>query len=309
MEITVGIDVSKKRLDIYVHPSGILFSLDNDEAGLAALVVQLGSVRADCIGMEATGGYEKLAAASLAEAGLPVVVINPAQVRHYAKAMGSRAKTDSIDARMIALFVAATEPEPRALADQQSAVLAELMARRRQLVGMLVAEKNRQGRLPPGRVRLSVAGIIAALTDELARLDTDLGGLIEHSPVWRDKQDLLASVPGIGDRIARALLADLPELGQLDRRAIAALVGLAPFTRQSGQWRGKSFIAGGRAAPRSALFIGAMVAARHNGPLKAFYQRLVSAGKPKRLALVATARKLLTILNAIIRDKRPWQNA
>lgn len=309
MEITVGIDVSKKRLDIYVHPSGILFSLDNDEAGLAALVVQLGSVRADCIGMEATGGYEKLAAASLAEAGLPVVVINPAQVRHYAKAMGSRAKTDSIDARMIALFVAATEPEPRALADQQSAVLAELMARRRQLVGMLVAEKNRQGRLPPGRVRLSVARIIAALTDELARLDTDLGGLIEHSPVWRDKQDLLASVPGIGDRIARALLADLPELGQLDRRAIAALVGLAPFTRQSGQWRGKSFIAGGRAAPRSALFIGAMVAARHNGPLKAFYQRLVSAGKPKRLALVATARKLLTILNAIIRDKRPWQNA
>lgn len=309
MEITVGIDVSKKRLDVYVHPDGTVFSLDNDEAGHAGLVERLRSLSVDCIGLEATGGYEKLAAASLAEAGLPVVVINPAQVRHYARAVGTRTKTDSIDARMIALFVAATEPELRALPDEQSAALAELMVRRRQLVGMLVAEKNRQGRLPPGKVRLSVARIIAALNDELARLDSDLGGIIEHSPVWRDKQNLLASVPGIGDTIARALLADLPELGQLDRRAIAALAGLAPFTRQSGQWRGKSFIAGGRTAPRSALFIGAMVAARHNAPLKAFYQRLLTAGKPKRVALIATARKLLTILNAIIRDQKPWQSA
>lgn len=238
-----------------------------------------------------------------------MVVINPAQIRHYAKAVGMRAKNDSIDARMIALFVAATEPEPRALVDHETAALAELMARRRQLVAMLVAEKNRQGQLPPGKARLSVVRIIAALNGELAQLDSDLGGLIEQSPVWRDKQDLLASVPGIGDKIARALLADLPELGQLDRRAIAALAGLAPFTRQSGQWRGKSFISGGRAAPRSALFMGAMVAARHNTTLKAFYQRLVDAGKPKRVAIIATARKLLTILNAIIRDKKPWQNA
>ena len=309
MEIAVGIDVSKKRLDVYVHPAGTLFSLDNDEAGRAMLVEQLGAVQPDCIGLEATGGYEKLAAATLAEAGLPVVVINPAQVRHYAKAVGTRAKTDSIDARMIALFIAATEPELRALVNEETAALAELMARRRQLVGMLVAEKNRLGRLPPGKVRLSVVRIIAALNDELAKLDSELGGLIEQSPVWRDKQNLLASVPGIGDKIARALLADLPELGQLDRRAIAALAGLAPFTRQSGQWRGKSFIAGGRAAPRSALFIGAMVAARHNGPLKAFYQRLIAAGKPKRLAIIATARKLLTILNAIIRDNNPRTTA
>lgn len=309
MEITVGIDVSKKRLDVYVHPAGTLLSVDNDGAGLTGLVDRLGALQPDCIGMEATGGYEKLAAAMLAEAGLPVVVINPAQVRHYARAVGTRAKTDSIDARMIALFVAATEPDLRPLMDSQTAALAELMARRRQLVGMLVAEKNRLGRLPPGKVRLSVVRIIAALNDELARLDNDLGGLIEQSPLWRAKQDLLASVPGIGDRIARALLADLPELGHLDRRAIAALAGLAPFTRQSGQWRGKSFIAGGRAAPRSALFIGAMVAVRHNKPLKAFYQRLVAAGKPKRLALVAAARKLLTILNAIIRDQKPWQTA
>jgi transposase len=309
MEITVGIDVSKARLDVYIHPVGELFSLDNDAAGLAALVERLGAVKPDCIGMEATGGYEKLAAASLAEAALPVVVINPAQVRHYAKAIGARAKTDSLDARLIALFVAATAPELRPLVDAETAVLAELMARRRQLVGMLVAEKNRLARLPPGKVRLSVVRIITALKAELATLDNDLGGLIERSPIWRDKQDLLASVPGIGENIARALLADLPELGQLDRRAIAALVGLAPFTRQSGQWRGKSFIAGGRPAPRAALFIGAMVAARHNQPLRAFYQRLVAAGKPKRLALVATARKLLTILNAIIRDQKPWQHA
>lgn len=307
MEITVGIDVSKARLDVYVHPSGAVFSLGNDDAGLAELVAHLGPINPDCIGLEATGGYEKLAAASLAELGLPVVVLNPAQVRHYAKAVGWRAKTDSIDARLIALFVAATTPELRTLPDAQSALLAALMARRRQLMGMLVAEKNRQGRLPPGKVRLSVARIIAALNAELAALDTDLGQIIEDSPVWRDKQDLLASVPGIGDKIARALLADLPELGQLDRRAIAALAGLAPFTRQSGQWRGKSFIAGGRAAPRSALFMGALVATRHNVPLKAFYQRLVAAGKPKRVAIIATARKLLTILNAIIRDNKPWQ--
>jgi transposase len=309
MEITVGIDVSKKRLDVHVHPSGAVFSLGNDGGGLADLVARLSPIAADCIGLEATGGYEKLAAASLAEAGLPVVVVNPAQVRSFAKAMGSRAKTDAIDARLIALFIAATKPEPRALADEQSLMLAELMARRRQLMGMLVAEKNRQGRLPPGKVRLSVVRIIAALNAELATLDTDLGQMIEHSPVWRDKQDLLASVPGIGDKIARALLADLPELGQLDRRAIAALAGLAPFTRQSGQWRGKSFISGGRAAPRSALFLGALVAARHNAPLKAFYQRLLAAGKPKRVAIIATARKLLTILNAIIRDNKPWKIA
>jgi len=309
MAITVGIDVSKKRLDVYVHPSGVMLSLDNDEASLIGLVEQLGALKPDCIGMEATGGYEKLAAACLAEAGLPVVVINPAQIRHYAKAVGTRAKTDAIDARIIALFVAATEPVPHRLKGEDTAVLAELMARRRQLVGMLVAEKNRLGRLPPGKVRLSVVRIIAVLNAELAKLDKDLGGLIEQSPLWREKQDLLASVPGIGDKIARSLLADLPELGQLDRRAIAALAGLAPFTRQSGQWRGKSFIAGGRTAPRAALFMGAMVASRHNSVLRTFYERLISAGKPKRLALIAAARKLLTILNAIIRDKRPWQNA
>lgn len=309
MEITVGIDVSKTRLDVYVHPSGTLFSLGNDEAGLAELVAKLGQVQPDCIGMEATGGYEKLAAATLSAAGLAVVVLNPAQVRYYAKALNQRAKTDSIDARIIAQFVAAAEPSVPVMTGEQTSALAELMARRRQLMGMLVAEKNRRDRLPPGKIRLSVVRIITVLNDELAQIDKDMGDLIESSPVWREKQDLLASVPGIGDKIARALIADLPELGSLDRRAIAALAGLAPYTRQSGKWRGKSFISGGRAAPRSALFIGALVAARHNAPLKAFYNRLLQAGKSKRVALIATARKLLTILNAIIRDKKPWQTA
>lgn len=307
MEITVGIDVSKTRLDVYVHPSGALLSFDNDEGGVAGLVAHLGSVQADCIGLEATGGYERLATAALAEAGLPVVVLNPGQVRCYAKALGQRAKTDAIDARVIALFVAATRPALRPLRDAQTSALAELMDRRRQLVGMLVAEKNRYGRLRPGRVKISVARIIAVLKAELAQLDTELGIMIGDTPIWRDKHDLLSSVPGIGDKIARTLLAELPELGQLDRRAIAALSGLAPFTRQSGQWRGKSMIGGGRTKPRSALFMGAMVASRHNGPLRTFYQRLVAAGKPKLVAIIATARKLLTILNAIIRDQKPWQ--
>lgn len=308
MEITVGIDVSKDRLDVYVHPSGASFSLGNEAAGVDGLVAQLAALQPDGIGLEATGGYEKLAAAGLAAAGLPVVVANPSQVRHYAKALAQRAKTDAIDARVIALFIAATQPELRPLRDAETAALADLMARRRQLVAMLVAERSRHQRLSPGRVKVSVARIIGALNDELKALDKDLDTTVRGTPAWREKEDLLASVPGIGPTIARTLLAELPELGRLDRRAIAALAGLAPFTQQSGLWRGKSRIAGGRTVPRSALYIGALVAARHNPTLRAFCQRLVDAGKPKRLAIIATARKLLTIRNAIIRDQKPWQN-
>lgn len=309
MEITVGIDVSKDGLDVYVHPAGEQFHVTNDAEGIEQLVQQLWGKGADCIGLEATGGYERLVVAGLAAAGLPVVVANPAQVRHYARALGQRAKTDAIDARIIALFVAATTPQVRPLADEQTAALAALMARRRQLVGMLVAEKNRYGRQPKGRVKLSLARIIGVIEDELKALDRDLDTTIRATPAWREKQDLLASVPGIGPTIARTLLAELPELGRLDRRAIAALAGLAPFTRQSGHWRGKAMIAGGRPVPRSALFLGAMVAVRYNPTLKCFHQRLLAAGKPKRLALIACARKLLTILNAILRDKTPWQSA
>lgn len=308
METTVGIDVSKDRLDVFVHPSGERLAVGNDPAGLEALVERVQALGVDGIGLEGTGGLEKLAVATLAAAGLPVLVLNPAQVRHYAQAEGKRAKTDRIDAAVIARFLAATKPELRPLADADTVLLGELMARRRQLVGMLVAEKSRHARAP-GRVKTSIARIIKALNDELRALDDDLDTTIRSTPVWRDKENLLASVPGIGKIIARTLLAELPELGTLDRRAIAALAGLAPFTRQSGRWRGKSLIGGGRSEPRAALFIGAMVASRHNPVLRTFTTRLVNAGKPKRLALIACARKLLTILNAIIRDQKPWQTA
>ena len=310
MEITVGIDVSKAMLDVHVHPAGESFALGNDEAGVAALVARLGQLGGLAgIGIEASGRYERLAVAGLAEAGLPVVVLNPAQVRHYAQAIGLRAKTDAIDARLIALFVEAVRPEPRALADAATRELAALMARRRQLVGMLVAERLRRQQATPGPIRSSIARIVTSLEDALKELDGDIDRTVRGTPVWRDREDLLASVPGIGKTIARTLLAELPELGTLSPKQAAALAGLAPYTRQSGKWRGRSFISGGRCQVRAALFMGALVASRHNPTLKAFRDRLVAAGKPKLVALIATARKLIVILNAIIRDNKPWKPA
>lgn len=310
MEITVGIDVSKAVLDVHVHPVGESFAVGNDEAGVEALVERLGRLEGLMgIGIEASGRYERLAVAQLAAAGLPIVVLNPAQVRHYAQAIGQRAKTDPIDARLIALFVLAVRPQLRALPDTQTAELAALMARRRQLVQMLAAEKMRRSQAAPGRVRTSIARVVTALEDDLKDLDRGIDTTVRGTPVWRDKEDLLASVPGIGKTIARTLLAEMPELGSLSPRQVAALAGLAPYTRQSGKWRGKSFIGGGRTAVRTALFMGALVAARRNPTLKVFRDRLVAAGKPKLVALVATARKLLTILNAIIRDNKPWRAA
>ena len=310
MEITAGIDVSKAVLDVHVHPAGESFEVANDEAGIAALVERLAAVPGlTGIGIEASGRYERLAVAGLAAARLPVLVLNPAQVRAYAQAIGQRAKTDPIDARLIALFMAAVRPEPRPLPDAQSSELAALMARRRQLVGMLVAEKMRRQQAAPGRVRLSIARSVRMLEDNLKELDRHIDTMVRGTPVWRDKEDLLASVPGIGKTIARTLLAELPELGTLGPRQIAALAGLAPYTRQSGKWRGRSFTGGGRTQVRTALFMGALVAARHNPTLKAFRNRLVDSGKPKLVAIIATARKLLTILNAIIRDQKPWNPA
>jgi transposase len=310
MEITVGIDVSKARLDVYVHPEGESFAVGNDEAGVAALAERLGQLDGlVCIGLEASGRYERLAVAELASAGLPVVLLNPAQVRHYGQAIGQRAKTDPIDARLIALFIAAVRPQPRPLADAQTDELQALMTRRRQLVQMLVTERLRRQQAPQGIVRVSMARIVASLEQALRELDAQIDKTVRGTPVWRDKEDLLASVPGIGKTIARTLLAELPELGSLSPKQAAALAGLAPYTRQSGRWRGKSTIGGGRTAVRSALFMGALVAARFNPTLKAFRDRLVAAGKPKLVALIATARKLLVILNAILRDKKPWQNA
>ena len=234
-------------------------------------------------------------------------MVNPAQVRAFAQALGRRAKTDPIDAAVIAHFVEATKPEVRALPDAETRRLADLVARRRQIIQMIVAERQRQKRLTEPRLQKSIARLLAALQKELSSLETDIDEAVRGSPAWCEKEELLTSVPGVGKTIARTLLAELPELGNIDRRKAAALTGLAPWTRQSGQWKGKSFIGGGRAPVRAALFVGAMVAARHNPELKAFRDRLVQAGKPKLVALVATARKLLTILNAILRDGRPWQ--
>jgi len=307
--IVVGIDVSKDRLDVAVRPTGEVFVVGRDAEGLDSLIARLVPLAPAAIAVEATGGYETVVAASLAAAGLAVVVVNPAQIRAFAQALGRRAKTDPIDAGVIAHFAEATKPAIRPLPDAETRLLADLVARRRQIVAMIGAERQRQKRLPNKRLQKSIARLLAALQKELSSLESDIDETVRGSPAWRAKEDLLASVPGIGKIIARTLIAELPELGSLDRRQVAALVGLAPWTRQSGQWKGKSFIGGGRADVRTALFLGAMVAARHNPELKAFRDRLVAAGKPKLVALVATARKLLTILNAILRDRTPWQSA
>ena len=304
--VIVGIDVSKDRLDVAVRPGREAFFVRRDGDGIAALIERLGPLGPAAIAVEATGGFETVVAAGLAGAGLPVVVVNPAQVRAFANALGKRAKTDPIDAGVIAHFVEATKPAIRPLPDEETQLLADLVARRRQIVAMIGAERQRQKRAP-ARIARSIVRLVKALEKELASLDHEIDDAVRGSPAWRDKEDLLASVPGIGKTIARTLIAELPELGSLDRRQVAALVGLAPWTRQSGQWRGKSFIGGGRAAVRTALFMGALVAARHNPTLKAFRDKLVAAGKPKLVAIIATARKLVTILNAVIRDRQPWR--
>jgi transposase len=304
----VGIDVSKDRLDVHVHPAGEAFACARDAEGLDQLLAWLGPVRPTLVAIEATGGFETVAAAHLAAAGLPVAVVNPAQVRAFATALGKRAKTDPIDALVIARFAATVRPQPKPAPDETLQALADLVTRRRQIVAMIGAEKQREKRAP-ARLRKSIARLLKALQKELSEVEADIDDTMRGSPLWREKEELLTSVPSIGQTIARALLADLPELGELDRRQIAALAGLAPHTRQSGQWKGQSFISGGRSEPRSSLFIAAMVAIRHNPPLKTFYLRLIGAGKAKKLALIAVARKLLTILNAILRDKKPWQPA
>ena len=306
--IVVGIDVSKDRLDVHVRPTGTALSYSRDAAGIEALIGALGPVAAQIIAVEATGGFETVVVASLAAAGLPVVVVNPAQVRAFAAAIGRRAKTDPIDAAVIAHFAEATKPAVRPLPDAATQALADLVTRRRQIIAMIVAEGQREKRASL-RARKSIVRLLKTLRAELSDLDAEIDETVRGSPLWREKEDLLASVPGVGQVTVRTMLAELPELGSLDRRKIAALVGLAPFTRQSGNWRGKSFIGGGRASVRAVLFMAAMTAMRHNPVLRAFHHRLRTAGKPKMVALIAVARKLLTILNAILRDKTKWQTA
>jgi len=304
--VVVGIDVSKEHLDVHVRPGGESFRVSRDGAGLDELAQRLQPLDAVLVAMEATGGFETVVAASLGTAGLPVIVVNPAQVRAFAHALGKRAKTDPIDAAVIAHFAEATNPEVRALPDEATRLLSDLLTRRRQIVQMIVAERQRARVLTAPRLQKSVARLLKALQRELETLDKEIDDSVRNTPAWREKEDLLRSVPGVGPTIARTLLAEMPELGTLDRREVASLAGLAPFTRQSGQWRGKSFIGGGRSRVRAMLYMGALVAVRYNPALRTFYDHLLAAGKPKMVALVAVARKLLTILNAILRDQKPW---
>jgi transposase len=307
--IFVGIDVSKDRLDVHVRPSREAFAVARDGKGLEELIDCLRALEPQLIAIEATGGFETIAAAAIAGAALPLAIVNPAQVRHFAQAVGKRAKTDPLDAEVIAHFAEAVKPPVRPVPDAQARLLAELVARRRQIIEMIVAERQREKRAAIARVRKGILRHVRMLEKELLDVDTDIGALVRGSPAWREKEELLVTVPGVGNILARTFLAELPELGKLNRREIASLAGLAPFTRQSGRWKGKSMIGGGRAALRAALYMAALSAIRCNRSLKVFYQRLLSAGKPKMVGLIAVARKILIILNAMLRDKTQWQPA
>ena len=303
----VGIDVSKSTLDVAVLPTGEAWTSPNDPDGVAALVARVAELGPVLVVLEATGRYEAACAAALATDGVPVAVVNPRQARDFAKATGRLAKTDALDAAVLALFAERVRPEPRPLPDAESEALAAILARRRQLVTMLVSEKNR-AHVAPKAVAKSVAKHVRWLERELSGVDDDLNAAIRASAVWRAKDDLLQSVPGVGHVMATTLLAELPELGQLTRREIAALVGVAPLNRDSGSFRGQRSVWGGRASVRAALYMSALTARRWNPTIRAFYERLVAGGKPKKVALVACMRKLLVTCNAVVRDGRPWES-
>jgi transposase len=302
----IGIDVSKARLDVAVRPGGAAWQAGNDAPGIAALVERVTALAPACVVLEATGGLERGASAALAAAGLPVAVVNPRQVRDFAKATGRLAKTDALDAAVLAHFAEAVRPAVRPLPDAAAQALAELVTRRQQLVEMLTAERNRLGSLTGGR-RERAQAHVAWLRQELADLEAELAEAIEASPAWRAREVLLRTAPGVGPVLARTLVAELPELGTLDRKRLAALVGVAPFNRDSGAFRGRRRVWGGRARVRAALYMGALVATRCNPLIRAFYRRLLAAGKPKKVALVACMHKLLTILNAMLRSQTAWR--
>ena len=298
----VGIDVSKDRLDIHVLAGNLAFSEPNNAAGVAALVQRLAPSRPTLIVLEATGGLELLAAA-----GFPVAVVNPRQVRDYAKATGRLAKTDRLDAEVLARFAQAIRPEVRPLPDAKTRHLESLINRRRQLVEIRAAEQNRTHSTDSKIIRKSLDAHIAFLAKQIQALDDELSKEIEDSPVWKAKDDLLRGVPGVGKVVSRTLLASLPELGTLTNKQVSALAGLAPIARDSGTLRGRRRIGGGRGALRAVLYMAAVTAMKHNPVLKRFYDRLVAAGKASKVVLTAVMRKLLTILNSMIRSNTPWE--
>lgn len=305
----IGIDVGKTRLDVHVLPQATSFAVANDEPGLEELSARLAGYGGSClVVLEATGGLQERAAARLAAAGLAVAVVNPRQVRDLARATGRLAKTDRLDAQAIAQFAAVVEPPPRGLPDAERQQLIDLVGRRRQLVEMRAAEKVRRHQLAPA-LRPRLDEHIAWLAKAIDELDREIGSAVRQSPLWRVEDDLLASVPGVGPLTRAVLLAKLPELGRLDRRRIAALVGVAPINRDSGAFRGQRFVQGGRADLRAVLYMATVAAVRCNPVIRAFFQRLTAAGKPAKVALTACMRKLLTILNAIARSRQPWPAA
>jgi transposase len=306
----VGIDVSKDQLDVHVlGPKQEAFIVARDSGGLEPLVDRLKALKPALIVLEATGGFELTVAAALAAAQLPLAVVNPRQIREFARALGRLAKTDRLDAEVIALFAERVRPEPRPVADEEAQALGELVARRRQLVEMIGMERNRQHQARDRSLKDRIRDHLAWLQQSLADLDGEIDGMVRGSPAWRDTEDLLTSVPGVGKVTARTLLAELPELGRIGRRELASLVGVAPFNRDSGQWRGQRTIAGGRATVRTALYMATVASIRCNPVIRAHYQQLKQRGRPSKVALIACLRRLLTILNAIVRERALWQPA
>ena len=301
----VGIDVSAGNLDVAVSPSSDLWRVPNDANGIASLLEHFGRLQPTLVVMEATGGYEVPVAAELATADMPVAVVNPRQVRNFARSTGKLAKTDSIDAMVLAHFAKALRPAPRPIPDTQARELQSLLARRRQLVQMQSAERNRLVRTTPP-VKKRIQSHLAWLKEELKDLDRDLGDSLRNTPIWREKDELLRTVPGVGQNLSLTLIAELPELGSLNRYQIAALVGVAPFNRDSGSFRGHRSVWGGRASVRAALYMATLVATRFNPLIKTFYDRLCAKGKHKKVALTACMRKLLTILNVMVNRHTPW---
>ncbi len=308
-QVFVGIDVSKDRLDVATKPETVHFQVDNNDQGIAALIQRLVELKPRLILLEASGGFETLAGASLRQADLPAQIINPRQVREFARSTGKLAKTDKIDASVLAHFAQLLQPPLRPWPEAQQQELAALMTRRRQLVEMLVMEKNRLGTAWSPKVRKSLQVHLQLLQEQLRELEQDLDDFIRRSPLYLEKDQLLQSVPGIGPLTSQSLMAWLPELGALNRKQIAALVGVAPFNRDSGQMRGRRTVWGGRKQVRPSLYMATIAACRFNPAIRSFYQRLLQAGKRKKVAITACMRKLLPILNAVLKHQKPWHLA
>jgi len=304
----VGIDIAKAKLDVHFHPSGDTFTLPRNQEGISSLVTRLQDCQPTLVVLEATGGLEIVVVSALGLAGLPVVAINPRQMRDFSRAAGYIAKTDRLDARLIALFAARMQPEIRPLPNEQSIRLAELLARREQLIAMITAEANRRQALMSTQLTHQIDEHIEWLEKRLSDIEAALDNAVRKTPLWRETADLLTSVPGVGPAMTRTLLFELPELGSLSRRRISSLVGVAPMARDSGKMKGKRSIRGGRGSVRAKLFMATWVARTHNPVIRASYERLIAAGKPRKIALVACMRRLLVILNAIVKTKTPWHS-